>query len=463
MLGHRVKNKSDIVTSSPPQPNDRMPRGLLSIESLMRFLATSFAVLAVLSVLFVPIVLESRNELFLFLVLWIVQVATIFLSIFWAGQQRGFAWFILPAACHLLLVNINLYYFWLVAHWLFEYLGSDSTLYARFGAQLAELPMSSWVRYMDQTKYDFQDYGFPFIKATLYGYGFSEYATRLVNSSFALLTGYFVYKSILLTETNVRVARVFTAIYLVSPITVYFASSGLKETFFAFFVTAHFYAFARLSQPGWAIGSGLALAAVPFFRLPTVVFIVLSHFVANVRLVRIAWLRRILLLGVVAAVAAFIILNLNEIANLIHFVERIGAGRFSGQGSIESVALLISGLIGPLPAHDLYGPDFSLSQYFIGTFLKMLLVIFFFVGVRAVLLERGVLYAIALFSVINILSLTAIGETLKIRYHMSYWPQFMILCAIGFLRWKPTQFNTWVLFSWAIGCALITLVWNLIT
>lgn len=429
---------------------------------LINYLAAGFLFLVLLSFTFLPVAIEAQNKVGLFLPLWILQTVILFFTVIGASKLKGFAWFISAAAFHILLVNVNLFYFWSFNAWFFEYVGSDSTLYAQLGSELKEIPTSYWVNHMHGTKYDYQDFGFPFIKGILYSIGFNEYGMRQLNSVVVFLTAFFVFKSIIFASVNKNIARMFAAVYLVNPVTVYFASSGLKETFFAFFITLHFYAFTRLSRIRWATTSIFSLATIPLFRMPVVIMILLSHLITFTRFVRIVFLRRLVLYGVIVTFAALVFLNLDQISDVIHFVKRIGAGKLSAGSTSATVALLVSGVIGPLPSYDLTGPDYSQSQYFIGLFLKMLLMIFFFNGIRTAFLEWGEILAISLFCILCILPLILIGETLKIRYHMVYWPQFFILCSIGFLRWPMNRNYRLVLFSWALICAIVTITWNLV-
>lgn len=429
--------------------------------SLFDILLLSFVVLGACLAVTLNFQLEFHTDAYLFVLLWVIQVTALLFSISLSEKIKGFSWLVCSTAIFFALVNLNLYFYWAFNGWFFEYVGSDSYRYALFANDLSLLAMSDWPGYMAGTKYDFQDFGMPFFKAGLFVAGFGEYGTRQINAFIALVTGYFVYHSIYFSCGRRRFARVFTTLYLMNPITVYYASSGLKETLFAFFISLHFYGFLRLYQARWFIGSALGAAAVPFFRLPTALSMVCSQLLAIATMIKNETLRKASFVLSIFFVGFTIVVNLDAIWETTHFVKRIGAGKYTGQGLLETASLFVSGIIGPFPTFDLIGPDFSQSQYFTGTFLKMLLAPLFFIGILATWKTFREHFAIAIFCSLGVISLLAIGETLKVRYHMVYWPQFVILASIGYLQVVQRKQKPLLIILWISFCVFLTITWNL--
>lgn len=319
----------------------------------------------------------------------------------------------------------------------FEFTGSDSTTYDYYATEATNYSyFEGLVNFVEDSRYGYDDAGMIAYLSFLYRVVNDPLFPRLVNVLIAALTTFLLYRmarNTLQENTAFLIAIIFgTASY-----TVYYISSGLKETVFTLFVVLTFYFYKRyIKNPG--IGNFLlivlSIAPIFLFRVPVAAFLILSVAMAEMFRLKASMAVWLVLLVVLIGVVSYFTPYVNVLIQYTGKVNyNINPEGTVSKGPLLTLVVIAAGFFGPFPTIPATPGHEADSLWAASLILKSFISIYFIYGVVLVVKSKNpFLVAASLFCLLTILSLIFINNTFKVRYAIPYLPLFFLVAGYGY-------------------------------
>lgn len=314
-----------------------------------------------------------------------------------------------------------------------EYEASDSFIYDHLASLLSK---PDGLNAVLNTKYSYDDLGYPFIRNIFSAYNGSNVALFL----FKLVLHYI--SSILLVMfskkyTSEEVAYKVGLFYLNTSVALYFVMSGLKESIFTFLV------FASLVLLQKAFIFGALMSSLTFFFRKVYPLLLMSFYVVSLKEVGVKL--RVFVGILVLLLISFMAFN-TEFFNMYINVF------FHYYDEILLFASFVSGMIGGLVTID--GSDLTNYIYSPTVFVVNFLMIQAFIGNGWHMLKSRIFWVLLIFA----LPLIFLMQAIKVRYLAPFYGLYVLL-AFGSLKKTSsyTYFVSLVLFL------SISISWNVLS
>ncbi|GHA46113.1 hypothetical protein GCM10007103_28990 [Salinimicrobium marinum] len=331
------------------------------------------------------------------------------------------------------ITNIILYKEFSTA--IFEYTGSDSVFYHETAAFLSNGNIATNLdNFLRLTRFGYDDSGFLLYLAVIYKIFEEPLIVRLFNVLINSATVYFLY----------RIARQFlpqklsilsALIFGISSFSIYYQSSGLKETLMLFIITLNFFSWYRMRKPGnkkYVILFLATLVSILFFRTVLVAFLACSYgasFFFKIKSNVLRVLFAIVLLAIF--LGSILYLELINVERYLNATNMATTDRETHSASIfNRMAAVLAGIFGPFPSFIPLGDNRDTVMHAPSLILKVFLSPYFFYAIYIALKNKfRELYPMLLFSLCHIISLSYLVHTFKLRNQFPHLP-FFILCAL---------------------------------
>ncbi len=351
----------------------------------------------------------------------------------------------------------------------FEYTGSDSTMYHAESLKASKSGLIEGVSdFIKYTKYGISDAGMIVYQSFLYKIIGHPLFPRFINVLVNTITVIYLFK-ISKEFVSMKLAFITALIYGLSSYTIYFQSSGLKETIFIFFIVLSYYYYYKVIYEGqfrYFINLGLVIGILFFFRIPVTIFVLLSF--ALVEAFRMSYSVKKLALGVLVIISflGFAIYNFEII--IWYFLREDQAIVSLYSGTFYQTLSLFAGFYGPLPTIIPAIGSEDVAMYGSGLIVKAFLSSYFIYAIYIVIKDKNhFLIAILVFCLLHIVSLIFLGRAFKVRYVIPYLPFFFLLSAYAFnnLQRGKRRMNFFIkksIITGNFGIYILIIIWNVL-
>lgn len=350
-----------------------------------------------------------------------------------SGKRKFYELAIIVSIVVFVFWGINLFLFQDVTNNLFEftYLG-DSVNYSKYGMQVESKGLVEGIVYFNEnTKYGYDDSGFVFLKALLYRINNNEYFVRFINIIVHIITLYYLYsigKKTLSYQNNYLLVLV----YGISSFSIFYISSGLKETFFTFFVTWIIYLLITRKRGHLFWVFLLLIIVISSFRMVTTLFLITAFLLRKFKFSKKNF---IIFISFFALVYVLINNNLSYFDFLFIHLRNENLDYIQDQslGTTKYILPIFLGFFGPFP-YLLPTPENYENALWSSTLsIKAFLGIFFIFGGYYInkYFKNYNLTFILYFVLLNVFSLILVDQTFKLRYFIPFLPFFYIISFYG--------------------------------
>lgn len=320
------------------------------------------------------------------------------------------------------------------------------------------------------TKYGYDDMGMIVYVGLVYSVFDSPILLKMVNLIINLINIVLIYKTGSLIMDK-KYAFLAALLFGISSYNIWFLVSGLKEPLMLTFILAAFYFYLKYKCDRSRLHLFLAILFslfIFFFRVPVVLFVIVSFGVSEILSGKID-LKRIVAASFVILSLVVVLVSFSEV--IVFYLGSTNPARFMAgsetTASINPVVSLMSGVFGPFPTIlPLPASKFEdVSVYAPSLVLKVFLSVYFVMSVVFLFKEKKSQFlSIVAFCWVQIMSLTIIEQTFKLRYSILHFPFIIILAvyAIQFLDKQDNSFNKYKTFGHLVNIGLVLLIffWN---
>lgn len=363
----------------------------------------------------------------------------------------------------------SLIIFYVFSGELFEFYGSDSRAYYRWSQETLN---HQFLRGLDlflqnNKNLTLDDLGQVSYLSIVFRISNSILFQRAVNLVVFILTFIFLYNFNRDYFTS-KTSMIIVILALVNGISLYYASSGLKEMLFFLVILGSIYSYNKFEQSGRNIFIFYAL----FFLFSTLFFRIATFFMLMASLGVVLGLygnkiiRYILLITLVYAGALVLSLYSPKLIMLFSSDNLESSIMQARLGSLYKPFIIISGIVGPFPSIQPNALNAASAFWAPTLVVKNLLGFRFTLGMLN-LLKRGnpVLQAICIFILINLVALIFINQTLKVRYFIPFLPFYYMIALSTFEpRLLSVRVRRLIRFEpvYVIVVVLLIVGWNLL-
>ena len=368
----------------------------------------------------------------------------------------------------IVFVSLIKYSFYLYNGTLLEYTSADSYYYDLYTREIISGDIVTGIRYLFN-ELEYSDWGFFIYTTLVYSIYPSEIMLSFANILISLVAANFLYELVRRVLPQ-RLTGLTILIIFMSSYFLYYQASGLKEIFFVTVVLGFFYRAQLLyERPGLINFVVLILFALPIalLRPPVLVFGMIAISIVYIRSIFKNPFYAILLV----IVMIFLGLGFAEITNLYSrffpsiddiAIRRQSAVKLGGSVSMTYIIGTLSGFFGPFPSFYFVGKE-NVFLFSSGLMLRVLLGYFFFYGIFQIYKKRNyVLLPLGVFTILEIISLSAIMEAFELRLNMPHLPFIVVIAIFGiYTRFQESRIlqTRIVEYVSVIGLILIILFW----
>ena len=290
-------------------------------------------------------------------------------------------------------------------------------------------------------KHSYDDLGAVVVISSLYNISESNIIVNIFYVFVGLITasGIFNIAKNFLTPKNTYLC---TLVYSISSYTIWFHSSGLKESFLVMLVVfafSFYYNYWKNRNPIQLIYCAAMLVSIVFFR-PAISYLIIASIFLSLLLVSKFNFFSLVNILVIAIVLFFFYTGIMEQANkftsnadMTALIEaKESENMIKGSVNFTYFVNILSSFLGPFPSF-IPNNKTLLSFFSAGLLYKVLLSIPFLVGIYLVIIKKvKILFPILLFLLLEIFSLVLILEALELRKSLSHFP-FVFLIIFWFI------------------------------
>lgn len=325
---------------------------------------------------------------------------------------------------------------------------TDEIFYNQIGNDLKNKGFLSSIDYLG--KYvDVADYGFPIVLNYIYALGGNEILlVKFFNIGFHLLSCFIVFRLSSILFIKKEISKLLLILYGLNPITVYFNASGRKEPLFILIVIlAFYYVYKMLLQRKmkFYVLAFLFTLATGLFRSIFPVFIILSFGIYALLKLKGKYKNVIrffyLIVGAILLCSALWLTKEDLLDHLSLDMRALASHRLGKIPSyLDYFALIVSGLIGPLPSFEYTAGNDSALLQTVANYIKVMLSFFFLIGtVEIIRGKESIYYPILVFISLNVVMLVVTAATFDHRFLFPFIPIYFIIVAEGFDKVKNNE------------------------
>ncbi len=290
------------------------------------------------------------------------------------------------------------------------------------------------------SEYSFEDLGAVLVISTLYRVVESNLFVNGFYLLLSLFSGIGLFKIGKYLMPN-KYAFISALTFSISSFFIWFNSSGLKESVMIFLIIQcflNYYNFIKLQEPKHIVYLILFLLSLMLFR-PAVMFLIIGAMTLGFLLSRrknaAGIFLGIVFFALIAIAESYITTVLNKflLGDINYMIEvKESDGMIKGGVGFTYLVNIIAGLIGPFPT-ILPNEKTILSIFAPGLIFKILISISFIFGIIYIFRKKKALYyPLAIFVLLEIVSLVYIFEALELRKSLPHFP-FIYLISFGYI------------------------------
>lgn len=329
----------------------------------------------------------------------------------------------------------------------FSFSEVDARLYDDLGRRLQF--DGDAVRYITSS-YSFDDWGAIFMTGLVYAVGESNLSIDVFYWLLSILTARYMFR----LSANFMAfpwAAMCTFAFVCSSYSIWFATTGLKESFMLFVIVFGYYAYIRFSKGQgneWLIYSISVLGLLIFFRPILLLFVLLSFSINSAFKLQSGLFRWTIVLLSVGVVIGFVPIQ-DQLSSYLgktsvaEFVESQSDSERVRGGIVFTYAVnVLSALAGAFPT---IASETKPSQYFwiSGLIFKVLLSVALILGVWQILRSRySDLNVLLFFPLLEASALILILDALELRKSLPHYPMLYIV-AFWFLSQESLRKSLW--------------------
>jgi len=324
----------------------------------------------------------------------------------------------------------------------FAYSAVDSLQYDHIAKNMSGTSLVNSLAFIPQN-WDIDDYGFPVFVSLVYRMVASPLAVNFCNVIFNAVTIYFMYQ-IGRSFLNKKYAQISAMVFGISTYSVFFMTSGLKETLMILLITGSFhyyFMYVRSNNYVYLVVSLAWCLSVFFFRVPLVYFVIISILVSE--FIRLDFVKKLfklkinrkLLFIISIIVPTTIILLYLKYHLLLKYrsdIILIGATKHSEFSNYSYLFVylnsIVAAFLGPLPTVVTVSKNLNLSVLSGSLIIRVFLGIFFIIGILNAGKTRAIV-PLAVFCLMEMGILSIILHAFEVRKCYPHYP-FMILIAV---------------------------------
>ncbi|MFY0593581.1 hypothetical protein [Roseivirga sp.] len=356
----------------------------------------------------------------------------------------------------------------------FQYVPSDAPFYDEAGRQVAEGNLIEGIQTLiKETKYGLDDMGMVFYVGMVYKVIDSPLLLKLVNLIINLLTTYLIFK-LARPFMSKRFALLAALVFSISSFNLWFLIVGLKEPVVILLLVSYFHfliKYMNTRKPGYFILMVLTGGSLATFRIALVLFTLVATAIAFVFRKGVDLRKALAIITLLGILGSSLYIYRDPVSSLIN---RENASVYKGDtetsSKINFPIVFAAGVFGPfptiIPKTDKLQAD--VSVYAPSLILKVVISIYFLYGLVFMFKEKHYsMIALAAFCCIEILALTMIDSTFKLRYSFPHFPLFYIIAFYGMYyvfekKWNESRLLREAAIGFQIASLGIVLLWNVL-
>lgn len=357
---------------------------------------------------------------------------------------------------------------------LFQYVPSDAPFYDAAGRQVSQGDLIESIQaVMTRTNYGIDDMGMVIYVGLVYKITDSPLLVKLINLFINLLSTYLIFK-IGRHFMSKKFALLGALCFSISSFNIWFLIVGLKEPIVILIILSYFYSllkFMNNRKPGYLLLMLFAAVSLLFFRTALMLFVLISTIAGVVFRKGIGFKKAIAILFLIVFTGGGIYIN-KETIQIYLKRENVSvyAGDTETSSNINFAVVFAAGLFGPFPTiiPKTEKRFADISVYAPSLIFKVFISLFFLFGIYFILKEKHYhLIPIIAFCCVEIMALTLIDNTFKLRYAFPHYPFFYIISFYGLYyiyekKVKETRLLREVATGFQLASLAIILLWNVL-
>ena len=357
---------------------------------------------------------------------------------------------------------------------LFQYVPSDAPFYDSAGREVSQGNFIENIQaVMARTNYGIDDMGMVIYVGLIYKITDSPLLVKLINLFINLLSTYLIF-NIGRPFMSKKFALLGALCFSISSFNIWFLIVGLKEPVMILIILSYFYSLLKFTtsrKSGYLWLMLFATLSLLFFRTALVIFLLISTVAGVVFRNGISFKKAVIILFLIAFTG--VVIYFYKETFQIYFRQE-NASVYSGDtetsSNINFTIVFSAGVFGPFPTvvpkTDKRFAD--ISVYAPSLIFKVFISLFFLFGIYFVFKEKHYhLIPIIAFCFVEIMALTLIDNTFKLRY---VYPHFPFVYIIGFYglyyvfekRVNETRLLREIATGFQLGSLAFILLWNIL-
>lgn len=326
----------------------------------------------------------------------------------------------------------------------FAYSAVDSLQYNSIAINMASSSFLNSFSFIPQ-HWDIDDYGFPVFVSLLYRVINSPLLVNFINVIFNATTIFFMYK-IGRSFLTKKYAQFASLVFGISTYSIFFQTSGLKETLMVFLITGSFYYYFKYTRSNrniYLIVSLLWCMSVFFFRVPLVYFIFISilvaefirlDFVKNLFQLKVNYKIFLVLLIIIPTTIILLYLKLYLLMKYTSNIILISATKQSEFGNYNYLFVylnsILASFLGPLPTVVACSKNLNLLVLSGSLILRVFLGFFFIIGICNAGKNREIA-PLVVFCLLEMIILSIILHAFEVRKCYPHYPLMILISIYG--------------------------------
>ena len=305
---------------------------------------------------------------------------------------------------------------------LFEFTGSDSTMYYAETQNRLHLPIREAVSsFVTNTKYGWDDTGMITYLHVIFNISSSVLFQRIINFLLLLVQVILLRKILFSINIHYRLVQYVMALFATNTAILYFVSSGLKETIFTTLIMVIWYSYYAVKTDVLRFAYlFLGISSLYFFRIPELLITFLAVIINIPRRYRIFIALPILVLTVL------VLVSFSDIIYWYYMRDGQDVEVASSNSLIYRISVLCSGFFGPFPSFLTSFNQRDTLLYSMGLSSLMVMRLYTLFAVKFTVKKGRIVYPMVAHIVLHLIVLIVVDRTLKIRYWMPAIPSMFI-------------------------------------
>ncbi|MGC6433454.1 MAG: hypothetical protein ACON4M_04605 [Crocinitomicaceae bacterium] len=315
----------------------------------------------------------------------------------------------------------------------------DAEFYNEIGIKISKLNFEEMITFISNNL-RIGDFGFPFFLWFAYYDGLDGILiVKFLNILIHLISSIYVFKLSKFFFSDYKLQKLTLSFFAINPLVIYYASSGLKEILFSFFIISGIYYLYRGNIKNYIIGI-ILISLTGFFRvyIPFLILLSMGIFIFFKQKGKIGHLKKVIIILIFTTIffGVFSLLKTELIGKMNTNADYILEYRLGRKPSIiDRFLLFVGGLFGPFPSFQYDKGHIANLLESIGNFIKIYVSGYFSIGIFYVIRNKMVsYYPIIFIYVFNILLLSILGLSLDPRFSFIFHFIYFTLVILGYYK-----------------------------